>query len=213
MASLTLSLTGSVLLVGTNNGLIQLYDVPSHQLVRTINTRQGFPVTHLSTMIKPTDLVGQMNVTLGFATEATLPTRPIASFHRTRDLASRDAHEVQMMPLVSRDEPVSSLSNVFRLVPHLHRGWLQILPTALPAYDFARDHRFFTEQAGSSESSQSLQVRVAELEDELARVRQNLSKAKGFNDAMWDTVVSGVLGTSGGESGRTTKKAKLTSSE
>lgn len=39
----------------------------------------------------------------------------------------------------------------------------------------------------------SMQARVAELEAEVANLRQNLGKAKGLNDAMWESVVSTVL--------------------
>lgn len=51
------------------------------------------------------------------------------------------------------------------------------------------------QQSGAtSESAQSLQSRITELESELASMKQNLAKAKGLNDAMWETVVSSVLG-------------------
>lgn len=51
------------------------------------------------------------------------------------------------------------------------------------------------QQSGSAAASaQSLQSRIAELEAELASTRQSLAKAKGLNDAMWETVISSVIG-------------------
>lgn len=72
----------------------------------------------------------------------------------------------------------------------------QVLRGALPPYDFLADHRFFMGQQSETgaTSTQSLQSRIAELEGELASMKQNLTKAKGLNDAMWETVVSSVLG-------------------
>ena len=39
----------------------------------------------------------------------------------------------------------------------------------------------------------SLQSRVTELESEVARLREQLGKAKGINDVMWETVVQRLV--------------------
>lgn len=39
----------------------------------------------------------------------------------------------------------------------------------------------------------SLQTRVTELESEVARLREQLDKAKGINDIMWETVVQRLV--------------------
>ncbi|KAG8930600.1 Pre-rRNA-processing protein ipi3 [Tulasnella sp. 408] len=72
----------------------------------------------------------------------------------------------------------------------------EVLRGTLPPYDLLADHRFFMDQqsGATAESTQSLQSRITELESELASMKQNLAKAKGLNDAMWETVVSSVLG-------------------
>ncbi|KAG8942725.1 Pre-rRNA-processing protein ipi3 [Tulasnella sp. 424] len=195
--SLAISFTGSTLLVGTATGVVQVYDIPSHQLIRSINVQQGFAVTHVCSFLKPLDLVGQMTIG-GPSTTDNIPVRPISSFHRIRDQASRDAHEVPVMLPIPSETPV--------------------LRGGLPPYDFLADHRFFMGQQSETgaTSTQSLQSRIAELEGELASMKQNLTKAKGLNDAMWETVVSSVLGSENsktreeetGES-RKSKKARV----
>ncbi|KIO25849.1 hypothetical protein M407DRAFT_24805, partial [Tulasnella calospora MUT 4182] len=102
--------------------------------------------------------------------------RPISSFHRIRDQPSRDAHEVPITLPIPTGKPV--------------------LHGILPPYDVLADHRFFMDQqsGAAAASTQSLQSRIIELESELASMKQNLAKAKGLNDAMWETVVSSVLG-------------------
>lgn len=58
-----------------------------------------------------------------------------------------------------------------------------------------RDYSFFvqTSETGSQTSGVSLQSRLTELESEVQRLREQLGKAKGINDAMWETVVRKVI--------------------
>src|SRR6202044_2300801 len=90
----------SLLLVGTSTGLINIYDTVSHQHLRTISTHKGFIITHLSTMLKPPDLIGHVNLSLtvgGVDMKDVLPVRPVSPFQRMRDAKTRDRHEVEMM--------------------------------------------------------------------------------------------------------------------
>ena len=98
---MTISLTGSSLLVGTEGGLVHLYDVASHQLLRTISSHKGSTITFLRSILKPIDLVGHvsLNLHVNGATDAkdVLPARPILPFQRIKDAKLRDAHEVTIM--------------------------------------------------------------------------------------------------------------------
>lgn len=86
-----------MLLAGTTLGNVHVYDVPSHQLLRTINAHPGpgLAVTHLSTLLKPPDLVG--HVRLDGDKDGRIPVRPIMPFQRMREARPREAHEVTMM--------------------------------------------------------------------------------------------------------------------
>lgn len=101
ISSICISLTSTILLVGTLDGLIHLYDIPSHQLLRTISTHKGMSIAHLETMIKPPDLIG--HISLDFRVGASLdfkdliPIKPIVPFQRIRDAKSREVHEVTTM--------------------------------------------------------------------------------------------------------------------
>ena len=96
-----MSLSSSLLLVGTATGLIHSYDITSHQLLRTISTHKGFSITHLSTMLKPPDLVGHVSLSLSASSSGdsreSIPVRPVAPFQRVRDPKAREGHEVTMM--------------------------------------------------------------------------------------------------------------------
>jgi pre-rRNA-processing protein IPI3 len=97
ITALCLSLTGAMLLAGTAVGNVHVYDVPSHQLLRTINAHPGpeLAVTHLTTLLKPPDLVG--HVRLDGDKDGRIPVRPIMPFQRMREARPREAHEVTMM--------------------------------------------------------------------------------------------------------------------
>ena len=98
--SICISLTSSILLAGTLGGLIHLYDIPSHQLLRTISNHKGLSIAHLETMIKPPDLIGHISLDFRVGTVDTkdiIPVKPVIPFQRMRDAKARDAHEVTIM--------------------------------------------------------------------------------------------------------------------
>lgn len=174
--ALTLSLTSSLLLVGTGDGLIHLYDVASHQLLRSILTHKGLSITHLRTMLKPPDLIGHVSLSLnaGGSVDAKegLPQRPVAAFQRMQDPNAREAHEIAVKLPIQLSRPTEAFFSY-------------------SADELTRDHAVFVKSADptSQVSGVSLQVRVNELESEVAKLHQQLGKAKNINDIMWDTMV------------------------
>lgn len=64
--------------------------------------------------------------------------------------------------------------------------------------ELLRDHAVFVQttdgaRAGAQRTGVSLQSRVTELETEVGMLKDQLSKAKGINDAMWETVVQRLV--------------------
>jgi pre-rRNA-processing protein IPI3 len=108
VTSMTISLTSSLLIVGTSTGLIQLYDISSHQLLRTISQHKGMAITFLMAMLKPPDLVGHVRLGLALGANAAeirenIPVKPIVPFQKMRDVKSREAHSVAMLFTGNRD--------------------------------------------------------------------------------------------------------------
>ncbi|KAG2070200.1 WD40 repeat-like protein [Suillus decipiens] len=176
---LTISLTSSLLLVGTATGLIHIYDIASHQLLRTISTHKGMSISHLTTMLKPPDLVGHVSLSLNLGSSADakdiIPMRPVVPFHRMKDSKAREAHEVAMM-LPVQDETPGGIPSAYDY----------------PEAEFQRDYAFFVQPnvIGTSEASSA---RVAKLEAEIENLKEQLGKAKGINDVMWETVVQKIM--------------------
>ncbi|KAN0088557.1 WD40-repeat-containing domain protein [Tylopilus felleus] len=178
VTALCTSLNGSLLLVGTASGLIHVYDIASHQLLRTISTHKGMSISFLATMLKPPDLVGHISLSLNVASVGdardVMPVRPVAAFHRMKDMSAREVHEVSMMlPMTNKT--------------------LQIGRCEYDYPEFQRDLFSFVQPTEAEPSGAPLSSRVAELEAEVEQLREQLGKAKGVNDAIWQGVVQKVL--------------------
>ncbi|KAH9995534.1 WD40-repeat-containing domain protein [Russula vinacea] len=117
ITALSLSLTGAMLLVGTALGNVHVYDVPSHQLLRTINAHPGpgLAVTYVTTLLRPPDLIG--HVRLDGDKDGGIP--------RMREARPREAHEVMMM------------------LPHAQKGTTHDSVTTYPREELLRDWEFF----------------------------------------------------------------------
>jgi pre-rRNA-processing protein IPI3 len=102
ITSLTISLTTTLLLAGTSNGNIYLYDIPSYQRMRTISTHNGLVITHLATMLKPPDLIGHVSLSLSASASASdlrdvIPIKPVLPFQKIRDAKNRETHQVSIL--------------------------------------------------------------------------------------------------------------------
>jgi len=195
-----------MLLAGTALGNVHVYDVPSHQLLRTIKAHPGpgLAVTHLTTLLTPPDLVG--HVRLDGDKDGGIPVRPVVPFQRMREARPREAHEVTMMlphvqkvcsclPGPKKNTPVQAL--------FLRQATTHDSVTAYPREELLRDWKFFAQprsgHAAAEHSAENdaltaarLDGHTAELEEEVARLKTQLARAKGINDVMWETFVQNV---------------------
>ncbi|KAH9000358.1 WD40 repeat-like protein [Lactarius akahatsu] len=176
VTALSFSLTGALLLAGTALGNVHVYDVPSHQLLRTINAHPGpgLAVTHLTALLKPPDLVG--HVQLGGDKDGGIPVLPILPFQRMREARPREAHEVTMMLPHARNSTHESVTTYSR--EELLRDWEFFVKPRLTTPTVEND----------ALSAPPLDGRVTELADEVARLKSQLARAKGINDVMWETL-------------------------
>ncbi|KAG6850785.1 hypothetical protein H0H93_008823 [Arthromyces matolae] len=186
ITALCMSLTSSHLLVGTESGIILVYDIPSHQLLRSISTHKGFLITHLATMLKPPDLIGHINLNLsvGNAADAkdVIPVRHVAPFQRMRDSKTREAHAVTLLLPPQK---------------YTHKDeWSH------SSDEFYRDHAFFVQPSSTASlpgtDNLTLKSKVEDLEAEVDQLREQLGRAKTVNNLMWDNIVQKTLRLEGG---------------
>jgi len=131
-------------------------------------------------MLKPPDLVGHISLSLNVASTAdardVMPVRPVASFHRMKDVNARELHEVSMMlPTTSE-------------TPQIGRCEYDYSES-----EFQKDLFSFVQPTEAEPLGAPLTNRVAELEAEVEQLKEQLGKAKGVNDAIWQVVVQKVL--------------------
>lgn len=179
ITALCISATASLLLAGTATGTVHIYDIPSHQLLRSISAHKGFTVAHLATMLKPPDLVGHVSLSMSAGDpKDVVPVRPVVAFQRMRDAKARQAHEVAtLLPAIQRTTDLPYTED-----------------------ELLRDHAFFLQPALGEAGQQqqdavTLQARVTDLESEIVQLREQLGKAKGVNDMMWDNIVQKMVRT------------------
>ncbi len=103
MTCLSISLSSTHLLVGTQAGEIHVHSLPSHQHLRTI-TAHSSPITHLSSLLRPPDLVGSG------AKPDSWPVMEIKPLERMRmGKTDRDVQEVTILLHPSRAAELESL--------------------------------------------------------------------------------------------------------
>ena len=195
VTAMTISLTGSSLLVGTEGGLLHLYDIASHQLLRTISSHEGGAITFLRPILKPMDLVGHISLNIhvngAMDTKDVIPVRPVLPFQRIKDANLRDTHEVTIILPAIR-----SVSNLGLSVSQdLIVSCMQPHDLDYSEQELLEDYAFFVhdKNAESGGVPTSTNARVEELEVEVAKLKEQLGKAKAINDTMWQTVVHKLM--------------------
>ncbi|OJA19487.1 hypothetical protein AZE42_09645 [Rhizopogon vesiculosus] len=79
------SFTGSLLLVAIATGLIHLDNIASHQLLHTISSHNGMSISHLATMLKMPNVIGDISPSRGSPMQKdVMPVRPVVPFHRMK---------------------------------------------------------------------------------------------------------------------------------
>lgn len=120
VTSLALSITSSLLVVGTAGGSVFIFDIPSHQRLRTIPIQKGFNITFVTVMQKPRDLVGHIKLNLGSTsgteTKDAISLRPVCAFQKMKEPKSQVEHEATiLLPVVQKVDLLIILITVLRL--------------------------------------------------------------------------------------------------
>lgn len=191
VTAMTISLTGSSLLVGTEGGLVHSYDVASHQLLRTMSSHKGGAITFLRSILRPIDLVGHvsLNLHVNGATDAkdAIPVRPVLPFQRTKDAKLRSTHEVTIMLPAARSVSNSGASMSRDLIMFRMQSQNLTYSQQELLKDYAsviRDRKKEWEGALASASAD-----VRRLEATVAKFEEQLGKAKAINERMWQFLV------------------------
>ncbi|OXG78983.1 pre-rRNA-processing protein IPI3 [Cryptococcus neoformans Gb118] len=173
ITSLALSLSSTHLLVGTSTGTIQIHSLPSHQHLRTLSPHAG-PVTHLSTLLRPADLVGSVG-----AKSEEIPIMEIKPLDRLKLRSPQESHEptVLLRPSTSTSYPASLLSDLR-------------LPPRAPLSKLGGRQQAVVGNAGTT--GEQMERLLAENK----RLKAAFDRAEKINEKLWDKVMDVKLGTS-----------------
>lgn len=186
ITALVLSKSQSHLVSGTASGHIYIHSLPSHQHLRTITSHVGVPVTHLSTLTRPPDLVGSVSLrdaanaatsTNGIVAPGAWPVKEIKQFERMK-VIKRDARHMGDIGVVLR--------------PYVDFSELDELDTLEEPMDISTGSYTLTAGTvsnGAASATPAAAEKVIALETELAAVKAQLQRAKEINQEMWTGVV------------------------
>jgi pre-rRNA-processing protein IPI3 len=198
ISSLQFSTLSSHLIVGTQAGKVHILSLPSMQVIRTIVPSQtssisslASPITYLRSMIRPVDLItrtGTSSGTIGGnkTNEAELLPRPVAA-QLSRTLLQPNSKEAE-----ERTVNIRLTGNGVSKSP------FAIDDIILPA----GSRRNNTRRTGGSQglvpssiagAGAASAVNTQALQEENARLREQLARSIAFNDRMWESVVDTTL--------------------
>ncbi|KIR35058.1 pre-rRNA-processing protein IPI3 [Cryptococcus deuterogattii MMRL2647] len=177
VTSLALSLSSTHLLVGTSAGNIQIHSLPSHQHLRTLSPHAG-PVTHLSTLLRPTDLVGSVG-----AKSDEIPIMEIKPLERLKSRAPREYHEPTIL---LRPPPCTSYTASLLTDLKLRRA----APAKLGGGSGGGGYLAVDSSGGTDDQ-------MAQLLAENKRLKAAFDRAEKINEKLWNKVMDVKLGTNG----------------
>ena len=160
ITALAISLSSSHLIIGTQSADIHIHALPSHQHLRTLASHAG-PITHLSTLLRPADLVGGTST----AKTENWPILDVKAFERMR--VGRTAKDVQEVTMLLRPNPLIASLDCLR-------------PAEAPS---------FGTSAQPATSGTGTEEQIAQLMAENKRLKASLDRATKINDKMWSGIV------------------------
>ena len=203
VSSIYVSGLSSHLIVGTQSGKLHILSLPSLQNIRTIVPSQtssisslAAPITYIQSMIRPIDLISRTGTSSSSMSgnktnEAEIMPRPIAS-QLSRTVLQPHSTEAE--------ERVINI----RLTGNGNGSPFGIDDIVLPPLNTTASsrscrNRLFASGAGPSSTGVSSTVatggnaNLQTLQEENAKLRDQLARSIAFNDKMWESVVDGTL--------------------
>merc|ERR1711939_171827 len=180
ITSLHLSRLSSNLLVGTSKGQIHVLSLPSLQVIRTLvpaitnaTSSLAFPITYLSTVIRPVDLIsrtGNANTAAGGVGRTPDGIQPRIVGQLSRNLVQFKEIDEKVVSL-----RITGTTDVTSMIPP--PGTAQALATP----------------SGATTSTKNDSGSLHKLQAENARLRGQLARSMNMNERLWENLVDDIL--------------------
>jgi pre-rRNA-processing protein IPI3 len=165
-------MSSSLVLAGTVAGLVQVFDVESHQLLRSITTYKGkdLRITTVATMLKPLDLIGHVNLNVGVSDGFAVYVKSVAPFMKVKDAKAMEKKEVWISGGDGHGDERDDSASLSRSI--------------------LLDQAFFLDPSASKTSPINATTSASDsLQSQVLLLREQLGKAKTINDTMWERIV------------------------
>jgi hypothetical protein len=209
ITALVLSKSQSHLISGTAHGHIHIHSLPSHQHLRTITSHIGVPITHLSTLVRPPDLVGSVSL----RDAANAATMSVGGIVGAGAWPVKEVKQFERMKVVKRDAARQMGDVGVMLRPLVGFSELDELDTLEDDQDdelafAAYGNGTTTTTTSASLAPGAVAEKLSAVQAELEAVKAQLQRATEINQEMWNGVVERTfeqVAAAGGKGGNETE--------
>ncbi|KAJ9124790.1 hypothetical protein QFC24_003159 [Naganishia onofrii] len=209
ITALVLSKSQSHLISGTAHGHIHIHSLPSHQHLRTITSHIGVPITHLSTLVRPPDLVGSVSL----RDAANAATMSVGGIVGAGAWPVKEVKQFERMKVVKRDAARQMGDVGVMLRPLVGFSELDELDTLEDDQDDELAFAAYGNGTTTTTTSASLvpgavAEKLSAVQAELEAVKAQLQRATEINQEMWNGVVERTfeqVAAAGGKGGNETE--------
>lgn len=213
ISSLCLSSLSSHLIVGTSSGKLHILSLPSLQNIRTIVPSQtssisslAAPITYIHSMIRPVDLISRTGTHNSAASSSSSAAGASGSKANEAEILPRP-----IAPQLSRNilQPNSKEANERVVSIRLTGNGMKDSPFAIddivlpPSSSSSTRNRRRRQLGGAIAGGRTASggaigggsnaANAQSLQEENARLKEQLARSIAFNDRMWESVVDGTL--------------------
>ncbi|WWC73216.1 uncharacterized protein I206_107182 [Kwoniella pini CBS 10737] len=179
ITSMTLSISSTNLILGFSNGQINLYSLPSHQHLRTLSSHSN-SITHLSTLLKPLDLIKSNNSNGGAGGGGNNGNGKLLEEYSIFEIKSFERIKSQNV----------KLNHNITIKLSQNTNYNNTLSTNLLLNKLDELRPKSIKSIGSNGNTQNIEQNQLEaLLEENKRLRTSLEKASKINEKMWNGII------------------------
>ncbi|GBC04692.1 hypothetical protein RclHR1_05810004 [Rhizophagus clarus] len=175
VTSLALSYDATLLLSGSQDGTLIIWDIMSKQMIKNFSHYKG-PITNLFTFIKPPDLGLSTN---NLSNKITI--QPIQLFQRNTILQKDNSESVNII-----------LNDNTKEMELFEYNFTSQAIASSELYDLHKARQTLL-QLQSDDNASTLQTRISSLQSELLRIHNQYQCIKGLNDELYQELVTNFI--------------------
>ncbi|CAG8574537.1 11662_t:CDS:10 [Paraglomus brasilianum] len=171
LSTLSLSFDSSLLVSGSEDGCVNIWDTSSRQLVKRLAQHKG-PITNVQTFLKPPDLFKLSP----YPTNTVI--QPIQPFKKTKNIAQKDDDDYGAIVVIDGADDYDKILDECHGRAVKSREHLNLVQV-----------ENITTQLQMSDTTAALESKVNELQSELSRIHGHYQRVKSLHNEMYQNLV------------------------